>query len=296
MASRFEARSDLRHHGFAVLCAVVATASAVAQPDLCGGALPVPGAAASAPADSGSKFKLIALQCRDLAESAPARRAAQADLSSQPVTITMPQIAPAAPAPTAAAGAVPVDTTPPDRNAARVLSLAPALTAAARDYDIDPLLLHAIAHIESRHNAQAVSPVGARGVMQMMPATARRFGVDDEHTLFDADTNLRASAAYLRTLRSRYGDDLSLVLAAYNAGEGAVAKHGGTVPPYAETQAYVRDVLAVYRGLTEAFTVSKSGALVARATVQPAGRNANGDAGDVRFASPATYVQREAQP
>ena len=63
-------------------------------------------------------------------------------------------------------------------------------------------------------------------------------------------TNLRASAAYLRTLRTRYGDDLRLVLAAYNAGEGAVDKYGGAVPPYPETQAYVRDVLAVYRRLT----------------------------------------------
>jgi soluble lytic murein transglycosylase-like protein len=151
-----------------------------------------------------------------------------------------------------------------------VLSLAPALTAAARANDLDPLLLHAIAHVESRHHAGAVSKAGARGVMQVMPATARRFGVDaPEKTLLDADTNLQASAAYLRTLRRRYGDDLRLVLAAYNAGEGAVDKHGQSVPPYPETQAYVRDVLNAYRRLSDNFAVSASGTLVARHGATP---------------------------
>jgi soluble lytic murein transglycosylase-like protein len=68
----------------------------------------------------------------------------------------------------------------------------------------------------------------------------------------------------VRTLRGRYGDDLRLVLAAYNAGEGAVAKYGSAVPPYPETQAYVRDVLAVYRRLASEFSVSPAGAIVAR--------------------------------
>jgi soluble lytic murein transglycosylase-like protein len=85
-----------------------------------------------------------------------------------------------------------------------------------------------------------------------------------EQQLLDASTNLRASAAYLHTLRVRYGDDLRLMLAAYNAGEGAVDKAGGTVPPYPETQAYVRDVMAVYRRLSATFTVSAGGQLVAR--------------------------------
>jgi soluble lytic murein transglycosylase-like protein len=163
-------------------------------------------------------------------------------------------------APTAAQTRAPLD-----RDAVRVLSLAASLTAAARAHNIDPLLLHAIAHVESRHNARAVSPAGARGVMQVMPATGRRFGVKDDKTLFDADTNLRASAAYLRTLRDRHGDDLRLVLAAYNAGEGAVEKHGRNVPPYPETQAYVRDVIAVHRRLSAQFAVSPSGDLIARA-------------------------------
>jgi soluble lytic murein transglycosylase-like protein len=177
----------------------------------------------------------------------------------------------AASAPAAAASApvpallAPALNTPPSPGAARVISLAPALIEAAREHQIDPLLLHAIAHIESRHNPKAVSKAGARGVMQVMPATGKRFGVTNpEHNLLDAPTNLRASAAYLRTLRQRYGDDLRLVLAAYNAGEGAVAKAGGNVPPYPETQAYVRDVLAVYRRLTSSFSVSANGELVSR--------------------------------
>jgi soluble lytic murein transglycosylase-like protein len=143
------------------------------------------------------------------------------------------------------------------------MSVTPAVTAAAQAYDLDPLLLHAIAHVESRHRAAAISPAGARGVMQVMPATGRRFGVADEGALLDPNTNVRASAAYIRTLRKRYGDDLRLVLAAYNAGEGAVDKHGG-IPPYPETQAYVRDVLAVYRRLSATFEVSPAGTLISR--------------------------------
>jgi soluble lytic murein transglycosylase-like protein len=252
MARRPRTRDDGRNRRLVVCCALLAAASSVARAQPCTAALP---AAASA-ADNGGKFRLIAQQCPGLAETAQAHHAAQLDLyDRQPsIAIAMPIAMPLG-----AAAA------PPDRDAARVLSLAPALAAAARAHDIDPLLLHAIAHVESRHNTRAVSPAGARGVMQVMPATALRFGVGDpERALFDAEINLRASAAYLRTLRSRYGDDLKLMLAAYNAGEGAVDKHGGVVPPYPETQAYVRDVLAVYRRLSASFAVSASGALVAR--------------------------------
>jgi soluble lytic murein transglycosylase-like protein len=131
----------------------------------------------------------------------------------------------------------------------RALRLAPAIAAVARQHDIDPLLLHAIARVESRHDVRAVSSAGARGVMQVMPATGRRFGVTDERWLHHAQTNLAVSAAYLKTLQGRFGNDLTLVLAAYNAGEGAVERHGRRVPPYAETQRYVRDVGAEYERL-----------------------------------------------
>jgi len=225
--------------------------------------------------DSLERFSMISAQCAPLA-SVPmtVHRAAQLDLYERPVVAvtTAPALPPAASAPAVNAPLPPlvapplnVPATPPSRDQLRVMSLAPAMMDAAREHQIDPLLLHAIAHIESRHNPRAVSKAGARGVMQVMPATGKRFGVNNpEQGLFDASTNLRASASYLRTLRTRYGDDLRLVLAAYNAGEGAVAKAGGTVPNYPETQAYVRDVLAVYRRLTTTFSVSDTGALVAR--------------------------------
>ena len=136
----------------------------------------------------------------------------------------------------------------------RVLALAPRVLAVARSYDIDPLLLHAIAHVESRHNPQARSNAGALGVLQVMPATARRFGVDGAAgALFDPAINLEVGAAYLKSLQARFGNDLELVLAAYNAGEGAVERHGNSVPPYAETRAYVRQVLAEYAALRAAF-------------------------------------------
>lgn len=129
----------------------------------------------------------------------------------------------------------------------RVRDLVPTVSQAARRHDIDPLLLHAVAHVESRHNTQALSPAGARGALQVMPATARRFGVADPHAqLHDPAINVGVAAEYLKLLQARFGNNLPLVLAAYNAGEGAVEKYGRRIPPYPETQAYVRQVLDIY--------------------------------------------------
>jgi soluble lytic murein transglycosylase-like protein len=114
----------------------------------------------------------------------------------------------------------------------------------ARQHDIDPDLLHAIMAVESNANPRARSHAGAIGLMQVMPATGRRFGAID---LYDPVVNMRASAAYLKTLQRMFGNDLRLVLAAYNAGEGAVEKYGRQIPPYRETQAYVRNVMARYQ-------------------------------------------------
>lgn len=125
-------------------------------------------------------------------------------------------------------------------------SLAPLVDHAAREHDIDPLLLHSIARVESRHKPEAVSHAGARGLMQVILPTARRFGVEGADQLHDPQTNLQVSARYLKTLQQRFGNDLELVLAAYNAGEGAVEKHGRRIPPYRETQEYVRKVLSEY--------------------------------------------------
>lgn len=125
--------------------------------------------------------------------------------------------------------------------------------AVARDYDIDPDLLSAVMHVESRGNPAAVSPKGARGLMQIMPATAKRFGVRDPLIeLSDPMVNIRTGAAYLKTLQGQFGNNLELVLAAYNAGEGAVMKYGRKIPPYRETQGYVTSVLGRYQTLVSA--------------------------------------------
>jgi len=128
-------------------------------------------------------------------------------------------------------------------------ALAPLIDRTARLHDIDPLLLHAIARVESRHQPGAVSHAGAHGLMQVIVPTAQRFGVANAQQLHDPHTNLQVSAKYLKTLQTRFGNNLRLVLAAYNAGEGAVEKHGWRVPPYPETQGYVRKVLSEYAWL-----------------------------------------------
>jgi soluble lytic murein transglycosylase-like protein len=134
----------------------------------------------------------------------------------------------------------------------RALGLAAQVDEAASRQGIDPLLMHAIAHVESGHRAQAVSRAGALGLMQLMPGTARDQGVSVPASLKDPRTNLAAAARHLKSLQSRYGNDLPLVLAAYNAGQGAVDRHGRQVPPYPETRRYVRSVLATYQGLRDA--------------------------------------------
>ena len=132
----------------------------------------------------------------------------------------------------------------------RALALAPEIDAVARRHDLDPLLLHAIAWVESRHDPQAVSRAGARGLLQLMPATAARYGVGDSRSLADPALNLDVGASHLKALQRRFGDDLELVLAAYNAGEARVERSGRRVPPIDETRDYVRRVLAQYRAFT----------------------------------------------
>jgi len=124
------------------------------------------------------------------------------------------------------------------RKAARVDEL---VAQFARKYDVDPLLIHSVIHAESSYNPFAVSPKGAEGLMQLIPATARRFGVDNS---FDPKQNIEAGVRYLKQLQDMFQDD-KLVLAAYNAGEGAVDKYQ-RVPPYRETQEYIKRVGAKY--------------------------------------------------
>lgn len=112
---------------------------------------------------------------------------------------------------------------------------------AARRHELQPSLLHAVIHVESRHAPAAVSPKGAMGLMQLMPATARALGVTRP---FDPAQNIDGGAQYLRHLLDTFGGDTRLALAAYNAGAAAVQRHSRQVPPYPETQAYVPRVLA----------------------------------------------------
>ena len=112
------------------------------------------------------------------------------------------------------------------------------VAAAATEFGVDPSLLRAVIHAESAFNPNALSRVGAQGLMQLMPATARRFGVANA---FDASQNIRGGVQYLAFLLKRFNGDLSLAAAGYNAGEGAVDKYRG-VPPYNETQRYVQRV------------------------------------------------------
>lgn len=113
----------------------------------------------------------------------------------------------------------------------------------AQQYQLDPALVHAVITAESDYDPEAVSHAGAVGLMQLMPATARRYGVHDRR---DPADNLRGGARYLHYLLNRF-ETLPLAIAAYNAGENAVVKYGHQIPPYPETQAYVRKVLNYYR-------------------------------------------------
>jgi len=118
----------------------------------------------------------------------------------------------------------------------------PLVERVGRESGVPPALVKAVIHAESAFNPRAVSHKGAMGLMQLMPATARIFGVAEP---FTAEQNVAGGARYLRTLRERFGN-WTMALAAYNAGPEAVTKFGGT-PPYRETQTYVRRVLTYYR-------------------------------------------------
>jgi soluble lytic murein transglycosylase-like protein len=159
----------------------------------------------------------------------------------------------------------------PDNNLYRLLKLSPddrtvsgerydsLLLARAAQYDaiienaalsaaVEPNLLRAVIVVESGFNSRAVSKRGAVGLMQLMPATASRFGVSNP---YDPKQNVHAGARYLKFLMNRFGQNVRLALAAYNAGEDAVERNGGQVPPFTETMAYVPRVLKIYRMLSD---------------------------------------------
>jgi soluble lytic murein transglycosylase-like protein len=140
----------------------------------------------------------------------------------------------------------------PTRSRARVNTAAmrmnrarftPLIETAARERNLQAELLHAVITVESAYDPKALSRVGARGLMQLMPDTARRYGVQDS---WDPKQNIEGGARYLRDLLSMFEEDLQLALAAYNAGENAVKQYGNRIPPYPETRDYVAKVMALY--------------------------------------------------
>jgi soluble lytic murein transglycosylase-like protein len=145
--------------------------------------------------------------------------------------------------PSAVQGFVPDEVFEEVANAPAGSDLESLVEQAAQRHGLDPALVLAVVSVESGFRPRAVSPKGAQGLMQLMPRTAASLGVSDA---FDPEQNVDAGVRHLESLVRLYGGDLTRALAAYNAGQGAVARHGG-VPPYRETRAYVRRVLERYR-------------------------------------------------
>lgn len=127
---------------------------------------------------------------------------------------------------------------------ADILRYSSIIDAASKTHGVDGALVHAVITAESGYNASAVSKAGARGLMQLMPDTAARYGVRNIH---DPRENINGGVRYLRDLITMFNGNLELAVAAYNAGENAVIRHGNRIPPYAETVHYVPKVLGFYR-------------------------------------------------
>ncbi len=122
------------------------------------------------------------------------------------------------------------------------------IVESSQKYRIDPLLIYAQMHQESGFKIRATSHKGASGLMQLMPATARRFGVTK---IYDPKQNIDAGVKYMRWLLDFFGQDVVLALAGYNAGEGAVLRYGRNVPPFRETQEYVRRISSRYNSISD---------------------------------------------
>ena len=127
---------------------------------------------------------------------------------------------------------------------ADILRYSGIIETASKAHGVDAALVHAVITAESGYNPRALSKAGARGLMQLMPATAARYGVRDIH---DPRENIQGGVRYLRDLLTMFNGNLELAVAAYNAGENAVIRHGHRIPPYAETVHYVPKVLGFYR-------------------------------------------------
>ncbi len=136
------------------------------------------------------------------------------------------------------------DPTPPKNYRANKKKFQKLVIDVATRHNIESELISAIIHVESYYNPRAESSAGALGLMQLMPETARRYGVSNRQ---NPEQNIEGGVRYLSELMSMFGNDLNLVLAAYNAGENAVKRHGNRIPPYPETRLYVAKVLKLYK-------------------------------------------------
>jgi len=179
----------------------------------------------SAPLPSLKKRRVIAVAL----SSAFLSLAAEAGVTPLPRTVRMPKFD---------AGALAL---PAVREAPAVIDVESVINDAAREHGVSRHLIRAIIETESEFDPLAVSSRGACGLMQLMPGTVRRFGVAD---CFDVRENIAAGTRFLKVLLTRYQGSIALSVAAYNAGEGAVARHRG-IPPYRQTRAYVRRVQAI---------------------------------------------------
>ncbi|MDO4643132.1 MAG: lytic transglycosylase domain-containing protein [Cardiobacteriaceae bacterium] len=126
----------------------------------------------------------------------------------------------------------------------RQRQLSPMINRVAKQVGVDPFFVHGIVSAESAYKTSARSGVGAGGLMQLMPATAKRFGITDR---FNPEQNVRGGSTYLKWLLNRFGQQKELAAAGYNAGEGNVQKYGNKIPPFNETRAYVPKVMGYYR-------------------------------------------------
>ena len=221
------------------------------------------------------------------AAPAAARRSRMTALHRAELERSRGALKPALAGPNAAGAAAPAALV----NAVEVAPFAPAVSSSLSGYTtgdasvdsfivssgtrhgVDPVLLYAIMHRESAFKKRALSHKGARGLMQLMPGTAARFGVRD---IFDPQQNIDAGARYMSWLLRRFDGDVRLALAGYNAGEGAVDKYGRRVPPYRETQEYVRRISERYSLMRDpdaarrAPTVNRAQAAAANQAAQPA--------------------------
>ncbi|WP_431257373.1 lytic transglycosylase domain-containing protein [Roseateles chitinivorans] len=132
--------------------------------------------------------------------------------------------------------------------------MAEMVRTASNRHRLDPALVSALIFVESRYRADARSPKGAMGLMQLMPATAARYGVYTRADLLDPRVNVDIGVRHLRALHDRYDGRVDLILAAYNAGEGAVQRFGQRVPPFPETEDYVRRITTLAGVPETAFT------------------------------------------